>query len=97
MENYENYYDLISNFGIGLVLFPSLVYGLNGSYLISTIEAQEEKEEVKEGDQDHAHPSTSSKSKIKIAYKIPFRNAEHSHRIASPYIPLNKTKIQKET
>eukprot|EP00347_Sterkiella_histriomuscorum_P018326 403345932 len=100
LKNYEDLFDLISQFGIGMLIFPTLITHLDGTFAITTIEPPpESKEEEKvaafEGEQDQAHPVSSNKGGlIKIIFKIPFSHAEISKRVMSPYTPINKTKQQ---
>lgn len=32
LQNYEEFFDLIYHFGIGMIIFPSLVFSLDGTY-----------------------------------------------------------------
>ena len=34
ISNYEDFFDLIMNFGIGIIIFPSLVQAMGGQYSV---------------------------------------------------------------
>jgi hypothetical protein len=38
ISNYEDFFDLIVNFGIGIIIFPSLIQALQGSYSIQIVD-----------------------------------------------------------
>ncbi len=38
ISNYEDFFDLIVNFGIGIIIFPSLVQALGGHYTVMILD-----------------------------------------------------------
>ncbi|CDW71528.1 multi-sensor hybrid histidine kinase [Stylonychia lemnae] len=98
LKNYEELFDLIQQFGIGMLIFPTLIAQLEGNYSITVIDSAEAIEENKSGDlfgeQDQARPLSQAKpGKIKILFKLAFANGEVSKKVMSPYTPINKTKF----
>ena len=38
ISNYEDFFDLIMNFGIGIIIFPSLVQAMGGQYSVQVLD-----------------------------------------------------------
>jgi len=39
ISNYEDFFDLIINFGIGIIIFPSLIQALQGTFTVQVIDS----------------------------------------------------------
>lgn len=95
LRHYEDLFDLVQQFGMGMVVFPALVAQLQGSYSIQSLDQVEpaaEEAKVDYGDeQDQAQPLP-SKGKLRIFFKLPFDQYDMNKKTMSPYTPLNKTK-----
>ncbi len=48
LQNYEEFFELICHFGIGMIIFPNLILNLEGSYSISLIDSPKEEEQKQE-------------------------------------------------
>lgn len=91
-RNYMEYFELISHFGIGMIVFPGIVQSMDGVYSIESIDpSEEEQKDEQKGEQDQAHPAE-PKGKLKITFTVPLSQAAFDVRIRSPYLVLNTNK-----
>ena len=82
-----------------MIIFPSLMMDLGGTYSISVIPGESlrvsQNEEVKNGlakDQDQSPDSAPNSGHLKIQFKIPFNQAGLSKKVMNPYFPFNPNK-----
>ena len=92
LQNYQEFFDLICQFGVGMIIFPSLIFALEGSYSINLVS---QSPNASAGHNNSVSESQSSKPpqpRIKINFKIPFKHADLQKKCFSPYFAFNPYK-----